>query len=237
MIRIFAVLLGMCAAAHAHALTITPITLELSAAGKETRAVITITNPTNEPAAIEPMFERVTIGENGTVTREAVSADNFLLMPLQSVLPPGAAQTFRLQWIGPPDLPQSESYYITFNQLPVQGLARRTGVTLLTSFSVAVNVSPASGRSAVQLVSTGMEGTRPTITVQNPTATHALLKYADITINAADTTIPVPRHAFEQMYGNGLLQPWSKRTFTLPIDLPAHVGPISAALHYEPPQR
>lgn len=241
MIRILAVLLGVCAAAPAHALSVTPITLEMSSAGKWARAVITLSNPSAEPTAVEPAFERVTLDENGKATREAVTGDNFLLLPLQALLPPGASQTFRLQWVGPPDIPQSESYFVTFNQLPVQGLAKKTGLAVLAGFSVAVNVSPLLARPAITLVSTGVDRseakTRPAITVQNPTAAHALLRHAAITIDADGATYQLDGETFAQTYGNGLLQPWSKRRFILPIDLPPGTRGITASIEYQPPVR
>ncbi len=240
MLRFLAVVLGVLAAAPAHALSITPISIELNAAGKATRAVITVTNITDEPIAVEPAFERITIDENGMVERHATDAGNFLLLPLQSMLQPGTSQTFRLQWVGAPDIPQSESYYITFNQLPVKGISKLVGVTVLTSFSVAVNVRPISAHPDVQLVGTGVDreraNPRPTITVQNPTPAHALLKHADITVYANEQEFVLPRHQFEQVYGNGLIQPWSKRRFVLPINLPVNASTVSASVSYQPPR-
>lgn len=241
MIRILAVLLGVCAAAPAHALSVTPITLEMSSAGKGARAVITLSNPSAEPTAVEPTFERVTLDENGKTKREPVAGEHFLLLPLQALLPPGASQTFRLQWVGPPDIPQSESYFVTFNQLPVQGLAKRTGLTVLAGFSVAVNVSPPQARPDIVLVYAAIDRTegktRPALTVQNPTAAHALLRHATITLTADGTTYRLDGETFAQAYGNGLLQPWSKRRFILPIDLPPGTRSVTASIDYHPPIR
>lgn len=241
MIRSIAMLLGVLAAAPAHALSITPITLEMSSTGKGTRAVITLANPSTEPVAIEPAFERIILDEHGNATREPVTGDHFLLLPLQALLPPGASQTFRLQWVGPPDIPQSESYFVTFNQLPVQGLAKKAGLTILAGFSVAVNVSPLQARPHIALVAADVDHTdgktRPTITVQNPTAAHALLKHADLTIAANGVTYELPAHAFEEALGTGLLQPWHKRRFVLPIDLPHGTRAVTATITYRPPPR
>lgn len=238
MLRAFAVLLGVLAAMPAHALTVTPITLEMTSAGRNARAVITLTNPSDEPTAIEPTFDRITLSENGSVTREAGGAENFLILPLQTILNPGATQTFRVQWVGPPDIPQSESYFITFNQLPVEGLAAKTGLTILTSFSVAVNVAPQFASPNMELVGTSLDPSgRPAITVQNPTATHAFLKHAVITVHADGAAYDVPVSAIEQTFGSGLLQPWRKRTFILPVDLPRGTRQISASLVFNPPPR
>ncbi len=236
MLRLVAVLIGVLAAMPAHALTVTPITLEMSAAGKQTRAVITITNSSDEVTAIEPTFDKVSLSEDGNVTREATSADNFLILPLQAMLQPGATQTFRVQWVGAPDIPQSESYFITFNQLPIEDLAQKKGLTILTAFSVAVNVSPASARPAMQLVGTGLNSSgKPVITVQNPTAAHALLRHAVITVHADGSDYEVPAAGIQQAYGNGLLQPWRKRRFVLPVDLPPGTRSVTASLNYSPP--
>lgn len=241
MTRFFAVLFGVLAAVPAHALSVTPITIEMTSAGKGARAIITISNQTSEPTAIEPSFERIAIGQDGSVTRETVTGENFLLLPLQSLLQPGTSQTFRLQWVGPPDIPQSESYFITFNQLPVSGVAKKQGLVILTGFSVAVNVSPLHAVPVIDLVSTDVARTKgkahPAITVQNPSACHALLKHATVTINADGTTFTLHGHNIEETFGNGLLQPWSKRRFVLPIDLPPNTDAVTASITYRPPAR
>lgn len=236
MLRLVAVIIGVLAAMPAHGLTVTPITLEMSSMGKQARAVITITNTSNEVTAIEPTFDKVTLSEDGNVTREEAGDDNFLILPLQALLQPGATQTFRVQWVGAPDIPQSESYFITFNQLPVQGLSKKAGLTILTAFSVAVNVAPAFSRPSLQLVSTALDASgKAVITVQNPSAAHALLRHATITLNADGNNYDVPLELLQQTYGNGLLQPWRKRRFVLPVDLPTGTRSVSASLVYTPP--
>ena len=236
MIRLLAVLLGVLAAMPAHALTVTPITVEMNSAGPRTRAVITITNSSNEVTAVEPSFNRVTLNEHGSTTREEGGSDNFLILPLQAMLQPGATQTFRLQWVGAPDIPQSESYFVTFNQLPIEGLMKKTGLTILTAFSVAVNVAPLSARPVVQLVATSIDASgKPAITVQNPTASHALMKDAAITVHADGTDYPLSLADFQQAYGNGLVQPWRTRRFVLPVELPRGVTSVTATLNFKAP--
>lgn len=239
MLRAFAVLLGVLAAVPAHALSIAPITVEMTSSGRNARAVVTITNNSNEAAAIEPTFERVTILEDGAVIRKPVSGESFLVLPLQTMVPPGATQTFRIQWVGAPDIPQSESYFITFNQLPVQGLAKKTGITLLAAFSVAVNVAPTFAKPHVDLVTTNIDRTqhtpRPAITVQNPSPVHALLKHAAIIVHADGIDYQLEPLRFEHTYGNGLLQPWAKRRFVLPVDLPPGTKAVTATMTFNPP--
>lgn len=238
MLRLFAALMGVLAGMPAHALTVTPITIEMSSTGKNTRAVITITNTSNEPTAIEPTFDRVTLSESGTASREEGGAENFLILPLQAMLQPGATQTFRVQWVGAPDIPQSESYFITFNQLPVEGITKKAGLSILTAFSVAVNVAPSIVRPAIQLINTSLDQSgKPVITVQNPTAAHALMKDASITVHADGHDYEVSMPGFQQSYGNGLLQPWRKRRFVLPMELPPGTRALSASLDYKPPAR
>lgn len=238
MFRFLAALCGVFAAMPAHALSVTPITIEMKSVGNSARATITVTNPTSQPTAIEPTFDRVSISENGAVSRKEDDGGNFLIMPLQAVIPPGGTQTFRLQWLGEPNLPRSESYFITFNQLLIRGLAATTGITVLTAFSVAVNVNPAGIPPAITLTSTEIDtssGTpRPVITVENPTQAHALLKDAAITVIADGVQLPVPVHDFEQAFGTGLLQPWARRRFVLPIDLPPTTQTITARIDYHP---
>lgn len=235
MYRVLAALFGVFAAMPAHALSVTPITIEMAAAGKSSRATVTITNPSPDATAIEPSFSRVEISESGASNQTAGGDENFLIMPMQALIPPGASQTFRLQWVGPPDLPQSESYFVTFNQLPVKGLAEHTGITLLTSFSVAVNVAPTFIRPEIELIDIQHRQDGTAVTVQNPTAAHALLKHAVITVFADGAAHTVDASDVERMYGAGLVQPWKRRTFVLPFPFPTPARTLSASIDYKPP--
>ena len=69
---------------------------------------------------------------------------NVLLQALgvQAMIQPGQTQTFRVQYVGDPDLARSKHYYVTVAQLPVQMPQGQSAIQILYNFQVLVSVSP-----------------------------------------------------------------------------------------------
>ena len=80
----------------AHATSVTPMNIEMTAAGPRARAQIIVTNTSHEPVAIEPTANRVVLDEHGK-SSSSPGADDFLIMPTQALIAPGSSQTFRVQ--------------------------------------------------------------------------------------------------------------------------------------------
>lgn len=221
-------------AAPASATSVTPINIEMSAGGPKARAHIVVTNTGGDPIAIEPTVALTVVSETGKALTSPADGD-FLILPTQALIAPGAAQTFRVQWLGGPGLAESRSYLVTMNELPVRGLSGRAGLRLVMSFAVAVNVAPVGGRGALHVASSGVTaGRKPFVVLDNPTATHALLKDADITVTGDGWTTTLPAGSLQTMLGTGLVQPRHRRTFTLPVDVPARVRTLTVAVDYRP---
>jgi fimbrial chaperone protein len=223
--------------AAAHATSVTPMNIEMSAAGQRARAQIIVTNTTHEPVAIEPTVTQIVLNEHGK-SSASPARDDFLILPTQALIAPGGSQTFRLQWLGAPDLAESRSYLIAMNQLPLQGFKAKAGLQFIISFAVAVNVAPAQGRGALTLISSGVhtaQGQRqPFIVIENPTRVHALLKDAALTLEGNGWSTTLPRGSLQNVLGTGLVQPGRKRVFVLPVQLPANVNQITASVDYRP---
>ena len=70
------------------------------------------------------------------------AGDEFLVFPPQAVVPAGATQSFRIQWVGEPNIQKSQSYMFSVNQLPVKRKAGESGVQVVFNFGVIVSVAP-----------------------------------------------------------------------------------------------
>jgi P pilus assembly chaperone PapD len=220
-------------------MAVTPIQVEMTSAGSQSRAQITVTNDSTEPLPIEIKIEKLTVAENGD--RKLTKApDNFLIFPPQALIRAGATQVFRIQWVGEPMLAQSESFMMTVAQIPVKMPASKTAVQIVMNFGVVINVAPPQGLPELKLVGTGVEtdkktGKRhPSITVENPSKIHALLPQSTLAVSGGGWSHSFSQTELREKVGIGLVQPGKRRKFILPVELPANVPSVQASLDFKP---
>ncbi|MBI1385802.1 MAG: fimbria/pilus periplasmic chaperone [Rhizobiales bacterium] len=223
----------LAAAPVAHAMSVTPIHIEMSSAGSKARAQIKVTNTSQAPLPVEIALERFVMDESGG--RKAVrDGDNFLVFPPQALIAPGATQAFRIQWVGEPILSESESYMMSVNQLPVKLPEGKSAIQIVMSFGVVINVAPPQGAPDLSIVGTGVttkSGKRhPTVTVANASNVHGLMTEGVLTLTAGSWSETLSPGFLREKVGIGLVQPGRKRTFTIPVELPAGVRNVTASL-------
>lgn len=231
--------LTLLAGHEARAMSVTPIQVEMTSAGGAGRAQVTVNNDGNEPLPVEIEIEKLSLNEKGE-RQLAKAGDDFLVFPPQAMIPPGSSQVFRLQWVGEPVIPASESYLMSVNQVPVKMPAGKSAVQIVMSFGVIINVAPPQGSPSLAVVSTGVEADKksgkryPTITVENPTNVHALLPQSTIELSGGGWSHTMSATELTEKVGIGLVQPGKKRRFVLPVDLPPGVSSVQASLDFKP---
>src|SRR6516225_4813795 len=67
--------------------------------GSNSRANIQVVNDGAAPMPVEVLLKKLEIAEDGRTT-ESPASDDFLVFPPQAVVPAGATQSFRIQWVG-----------------------------------------------------------------------------------------------------------------------------------------
>lgn len=231
----------MCSTATAttQAMTVTPLHVEMVAMGSASRSLVSVTNESNNQLPVEILLSRLAVGENGE-RRLSPAGDDFLVFPGQALIAPGSTQSFRLQWVGDPAIAESRSYMVSVNQIPVKLPRSQAGVQVVMSFGVQVNVAPVNAAPSLVLVGAGTEidrktgRRRPTITVQNTSRMHALLPHGSIQLSSGGWSRHLDQSFLGEKIGVGLVQPGKRRRFVLPVDLPANVAQIQAALEFRP---
>ena len=219
------------------AMTVSPMQVEMTTVGARSRGQVFVVNNSNEPLPIEAMIERLTLDESGK-PQISKAGEDFLVMPPQAIIPPGATQNFRVQWLGEPDLAKSESFVLSLNQVPVK-LSGQSGVQVVMGLGVMINVAPPQGLPALKVVSTGVTSDksgrrRPTITVENVSNVHALLPQGTIELASGGWSASLPPQSTSDEVGIGLVQPGKQRKFTLPVDLPAGITSVAASVVFNP---
>lgn len=222
--------------AAAIAMSVTPVVVEMTAAGQQSRASLQVINNGAAPLPVEIEISRVELGPDGEQSLKRADAD-FRVFPAQAMVPPGATQVFRLQWAGEPNLAMSQSYIFSVNQLPVKLAKPTSGVNIVFNFATVVNVAPVQGERHLSLVSTGVgrdkQGrNRPAIVIANPGNVHARLSDATVTLQRGSWSKVLKPDEIRQVVGVGLVQPRRQRRFLIPVDLPPGSGQIAAKIDY-----
>lgn len=218
----------------AAALTVAPMQVEMVSAGSRSRATVSVVNNSDQPMPIEAVVERMSLDEAGRA-QTGKAGEEFLIMPPQAMIPPGATQNFRIQWLGDPVIEKSQSFYVYFNQVPVKLPQGKAALQVVMSMAVMVNVAPPEGTPALEVVATGVvtgaDGKRrPTLTVQNPGRIHALLPQASVKLSSGSWAETLAPGRLSETLGSGLVQPGKRRRFVLPVVVPPGVTRIEASL-------
>ena len=176
----------------------------------------------------------MTLDEAGHA-RTGKAQDDFLIMPPQVMIQPGATQNFRIQWLGDPVVETSRSFYVFFNQVPIRPAKGKAAVHVVMSLGVMVNVAPPQGTPQLRVVATGTttdsQGKRrPTVTVENASKVHGLLPQTTLLLSSGSWSQTLSSSLLSERIGTGLVQPGKRRTFVLPVDLPAGIGSLQARL-------
>jgi P pilus assembly chaperone PapD len=172
-----AVLVFMSGPGTAWAMTVQPVMINLTTTGRGMNQVITVENTFATTLPVELRVQELKVTENG-VELTGVDPGDLLVFPPQALIEPGQTQSFRVQYVGDPDLAASKHYYITVAQLPVQLPEGQSAIQILYNFQVLVSVGPAGVKPALAIRSASIgqnaEGKPvPVLTVGNcPSSEH-----------------------------------------------------------------
>ncbi len=221
-------------AAPAFAVGVTPLVVEANEANSGTDNRFTVENADPVDVPVEIVVSRIKVGLNGEITEIPGGADDIVVLPPQALIKSGQSQAFRVQYVGPA-LTESNSYFVSVNQVPVDTGA--TGVQVVYNFRVLVNVAPLQGEPALSFINSEVVNvggkSRAALTVRNAGARHALMSMmTSLRIKQVDASGKVvfdetlTGGRLNDVFGVGLVQPKSDRRFVLPIDLPQAGGRI-----------
>ena len=221
----------------AYAVNVQPLSLEMVSIGSNSRASVQVVNDGAAPMPVEVVLKKLEIAEDGKTT-ESPASNEFLVFPPQAVVPAGATQSFRVQWIGAPDIKKSQTYMLSVNQLPVKMKPGENGVQMVFDFGVVVNVAPTGAQSALKLVSAeaATQGQKhgASITVENPGVMYSYFSDAKLTLESGNWRKVISPGELRQLVGYGVVMPGKTRRILVPADVPGGAGKISATLDYKP---
>jgi P pilus assembly chaperone PapD len=226
---------------EAAAMSVEPMLLDMSSIGKASRDSFKVTNNASKPLPVEIGISRLELGLNGEQKKQPAD-DEFIIYPAQAMIPPGGSQVFRVQWAGDPGIAKSQAYWFNVSQVPVKLPKETSGIQIVMSFGVTVNVAPPNGKSDLQVLSAApvkdKDGKRfAALTVKNPGNKHAYLKQSSIHLSGGNWSADLAAGEIEQKMGLGIVQPGKERRFILPVEVPAAVSAIQATVKLKPDGR
>ncbi|MGD9940754.1 MAG: molecular chaperone [Clostridia bacterium] len=142
------------------ALSVTPMTVELTETGTGSTASFRIENDGDSPIAVIISIKTRSIELDGTENNEPVGTD-FLVLPSRLVLEPRTTRVVKVQWRGTRPLSYEQAYRVMVEQVPVAfGEAGGSGIRILFRYIAALYVVPAgaSGRLSLGTVTASEVG-------------------------------------------------------------------------------
>lgn len=215
----------------ASAMTVQPVVVDLQNAGSGMSQVITVENTFATPLPVELTVQGLELQEAG-VKQTRIDPGDLLVFPPQALIEPGQTQTFRVQYIGDPELAASKHYYVTVAQLPVKLPEGQSGIQILYNFQVLVSVAPGGAKPALSVQAAGVGHNAqgkpvPELTVTNASPAHGYLSNGQLRIVAkrpsGETVLSrsLSGAEIQQTIGFGLIGGGQTRKITVPIELPA----------------
>lgn len=228
------------------ATTVSPVMIDLQSGGRRVVANISVNNTGAVPLPVDIAVTKLKATLTGfEQTKE--NTDDLLVVPPLALIPAGQTQTFRVQWIGDPDIAESSHYYVGINQIPVKLPEGKSAVQVVYNFQVLTSVSSPRRKAGLVIrsaVPTTIAEGKPAaaITVENTGAAHDYLSQHRIKISETDASgspifeKTISGSEFQQLIGYGLVASHTTRTVNIPLPLPSTKGKVSAVLMDEQAQ-
>lgn len=152
-------LLGIIASTSALAMRVSPMVSELTTSGAGAVARIEVGNVGTNSLPFETKITRIEFDEAGNLV-ETPADEDFIVFPPQGLVPVSGRQVVRVQWVGRPDIPTSQAYYVWVRQLPVETDPKKIGGTeaavsidILYTMKSLIVIAPPGAKPDVAVVS------------------------------------------------------------------------------------
>jgi fimbrial chaperone protein len=226
--KVLALLALILSPISAQASRVSPMIVELEPNGRNSVARIELTNDGQRDTPFEVKMMLGVISEAGELSFTPAD-DQFLVFPAQSIVEANSQQVFRIQYVGEPDLSQSEIYYMSIQQVPVAFEGQDSQVQVVVNYNVLVNVVPdgAEPRAEVSAIQPAIKDGIPGIELKlsNVGTRYFLAGFAEwqIAATAEDGTeydMTFTKDEMTRQIGVGVVGSGRARTFFIPTEKP-----------------
>lgn len=224
------------------AMTVQPVILDLRMAGRQMGGQIRVQNTGTTPLPVEIHLVEADLLSD-TVKASTRTTTDLVAFPTQAIIPAGATQAFRIQYVGEPDLDHSRHFYAEVSQQPVEVPGGQSTIQVLYNFQAMINVaSVVAGEPNLSMVKAEIapaaadKAPQIAFTVHNSSKNYGYISNGSVTFVHRDASgkellrRTLSGSDIQQMIGFGLVGPETTRTFIAPIDLSTADGKIEATL-------
>jgi fimbrial chaperone protein len=221
-----------------HAMTVSPVVVDLTTTGGRMSQIITIENKYAKPVILEMLSQEAEYTDEG-VKGTGKQTDDLVMFPPQAQIAPGGTQAIRIQYVGDPDLAKSKHYFVTVAQLPVKMPEGQSGVQLLYNFQIVTGVAMSGKRPNITVAGAesymGGDGKpRLTLILKNDADTYGYLSNGSLRITQKDAggkevfKKSMTPDQISQDIGYGLVGAGQTRRLQTAIVLPETGGSVEA---------
>lgn len=221
------------------AMTVQPVVIDLQTAGRGMAQVITVENTFATQLPVELSIQELEVASDG-VRQTGKDPGDLLVFPPQALIEPGQTQTFRVQYVGDPELAKSKHYYVTVAQLPIKLPEGQSAIQILYNFQVLVSVAPGGAKPRLTVASAEIGRNAagkpvPIVTIANASAAHGYLSNGNLRITEKDAAgkevfrRTLSGAEIQQSMGFGLIGGNQSRRVTVPVELPQDGGSVEAS--------
>ena len=221
-----------------HAARVSPMIVNVEPMGRGSIARVELSNPGDSTFPVEVQMFRGDISENGELALTAADED-FLVFPPQRVIAANSQQVFRLQYIGDPELQESQIYYMQIRQIPVEFDPGRNQLQVVVNFNILVTVIPedasaepliVSAESAVRDEVRGIEVRMKNDGTGIFNASSVPWTIIGLAIDGTPVTYNPSRAQLASIIGVGVVPPGKSRVFFVPTEVPLAEGSVQVQL-------
>lgn len=131
------------------AFQVQPLRYTLEPASGRTSTSFVVVNTKDKPLPFEVRMEKRVIDEQGGQTFLPAEQE-FVVFPVQGLVPPGSSQSIRVQYVGDPVLEETAGYVVRVAEVPVTD-DEVSGIQFAYSFGAALYVKPAGAKARVMI--------------------------------------------------------------------------------------
>ena len=212
-----ALALMMAATLQVAALTVTPMSVELTETGAGSTASFRIENDSDAPIAVLVSVMTRSIDLHGA-ERNAPVGNDFLVMPSRLVLDPRTARVVKVQWRGQALAGVEKAYRVIVEQVPVSfAESGGSGIRILFRYIAALYVVPsgASGRvslaALVPEVRDGKSGIL--VTIRNDGSKHFIISNPRLLVRGGSQETELSGESLAGLNGLNMLARSSREVF------------------------
>ena len=200
------------------AFQVQPMVSEIQPIGSQAQQTMRILNDSSSPLTVEISAYDLLVDKNGNEDLQP-NDDDFLIIPLTTIIPPGKSQSVIVRYIGEPVLSASKAYRIAINQVMVDlGTIDNSGVGMAVSFRTLLNVVPKDAEAKL-IVKNKKQSQKATwsVLLENKGNKYIRLSEAKWIIKNKDKKMVIEGQDLSKALSGKLLLPNSSREVSIKI--------------------